>query len=125
MLDQFIGLSALDYYRENLETYNKDFAYQLNEFKEGNLLFEIMQRNIWDKAAIDSLGLIKHYETHKNNYWWEASAEAVILTAVTEAAAEEAKKKLQIDYKSWKKYSKTATVQFRPIPDALNWDRYQ
>lgn len=103
LLDQFIELSALDYYRENLETYNKDFAYQLNEFKEGNLLFEVMQRNIWDKAAADSIGLKKHYEAHKNNYWWEASADAIILTAATEKAAEEAKKKLEADYHNWKK----------------------
>lgn len=103
LLDQFIEISALDYYRQNLETYNKDFAYQLNEFKEGNLLFEIMQRNIWDKAAIDSIGLKKYYDTHKDNYWWEASAEAIILTAATEAAAEEARKKLETDYHSWKK----------------------
>lgn len=113
LLDQFIEVSAFDYYRENLETYNKDFAYQLNEFKEGNLLFEIMQRNIWDKAAVDSIGLKKHYEANKNKYWWEASADAIILTAATETAAEEAKKKLQADYHSWKKLLETGdgTIQ--------------
>ncbi|MBO9563145.1 MAG: peptidylprolyl isomerase [Niastella sp.] len=103
LLDQFIEQSAFDYYREHLETYNKDFAYQLNEFKEGNLLFEIMQRNIWDKAAADTIGLKKHYDAHKNNYWWEASAGAIILTAATEAAAGEARKKLEDDYRTWKK----------------------
>jgi peptidyl-prolyl cis-trans isomerase SurA len=103
LLDQFIEQSAFDYYRAHLETYNKDFAYQLNEFKEGNLLFEIMQRNIWDKAAADTVGLKKHYDTHKNNYWWEASADAIILTAATEAAAGEARKKLEDDYRTWKK----------------------
>lgn len=103
LLDQFIEQSAFDYYRQHLETYNKDFAYQLNEFKEGNLLFEIMQRNIWDKAAADTIGLKKHYDAHKNNYWWEASADAIILTAATEAAAGEARKKLEDDYRTWKK----------------------
>ncbi len=103
LLDQFIETAALDYYRDNLETYNKDFAYQLNEFKEGNLLFEIMQRNIWDKASVDSVGLKKYYDSHKNNYWWEASADAIILTAAGEAAAEEARKQLAADYHSWKK----------------------
>jgi len=46
----------MDYYRNHLEQYSKDFAFQLNEFKEGNLLFEIMQRKIWDKASTDSAG---------------------------------------------------------------------
>lgn len=108
LLDQFIEQSAFDYYRAHLETYNKDFAYQLNEFKEGNLLFEIMQRNIWDKAAADTIGLKKHYDAHKNNYWWEASADAIILTAATEAAAGEARKKLEDDYRTWKKLMETS-----------------
>ncbi|MDF2186897.1 peptidylprolyl isomerase [Paraflavitalea sp. CAU 1676] len=103
LLDQFAETSAADYYRAHLETYNKDFAYQLNEFKEGNLLFEIMQRNVWDKAAADSNGLKKYYDAHKGNYWWDASAEAIILTTVNEASATEARKKLEADYRSWKK----------------------
>lgn len=113
LLDQFIEISALDYYRNNLETYNKDFAYQLNEFKEGNLLFEIMQRNIWDKASVDSVGLKKYYDAHKSNYWWEASADAIILTAVGDAAAEQARKKLEADYHSWKNIleSSDGTIQ--------------
>ncbi len=62
-----------------------------------------MQRNVWDKAAADSNGLKKYYDAHKGNYWWDASAEAIILTAVNEAAATEARKKLEADYRSWKK----------------------
>lgn len=108
LLEQFIEQTAFDYYREHLEAYNKDFAYQLNEFKEGNLLFEIMQRNIWDKAAADTIGLEKYYNAHKNNYWWEASADAIILTAATEATAEDARKKLEADYHSWKKLMETS-----------------
>lgn len=108
LFDQFVETSALDYYRQHLENYNKEFVYQLNEFKEGNLLFEIMQRKIWDKASADSIGLKKFYEAHKNNYWWEASADAILFTAVTKEAAESAKTKLQADYHDWKKIMETS-----------------
>lgn len=40
----------------------------MNEFREGNLLFEIMQRNIWDKAVSDSSGLKHYYESNKLKY---------------------------------------------------------
>ena len=54
LMNQFVETTALEYYRDHLETYNKEFAYQLKEFKEGNLLFEMMQRKIWDKASLDT-----------------------------------------------------------------------
>jgi peptidyl-prolyl cis-trans isomerase SurA len=108
LFDQFVETAGLDYYRQHLESYNKDFVYQLNEFKEGNLLFEIMQRKIWDKASADSVGLKKFYDAHKSNYWWEVSADAILFTAVTKDAADAAKKKLEADYHDWKKIMETS-----------------
>ena len=46
LFQRYIERTAMDYYRNHLEQYNKDFAFQLNEFKEGNLL-------IRDHAAKD------------------------------------------------------------------------
>jgi peptidyl-prolyl cis-trans isomerase SurA len=66
-MDYYVGVAAMDYYKDHLETFNKDFAFQMNEFKEGNLLFEVMQRNVWDKAAADSIGLRKYFDAHKDN----------------------------------------------------------
>jgi peptidyl-prolyl cis-trans isomerase SurA len=104
LFNEFTETAALEYYRNHLEEYSKDFAYQLNEFREGNLLFEIMQRNVWDAASADSTGLKKYYDEHKDKYWWEASADAIIFTATTQAVADEAKKKLRSNYKSWQQY---------------------
>lgn len=102
-MDLFVEAVALDYYKEHLEQYNKEFAYQLREFKEGNLLFEVMQRKIWDQAAADTIGLRKYYDEHKNNYWWEASADALIFTASNDSLADIAKSKLQVSYNNWRK----------------------
>ncbi len=87
LTDQYAETAALEYYRDHLEEYNKDFAYQLNEFREGNLLFEIMQQKIWEAASADSIGLKKYYEQHKNKYWWELSADAWIITASNDSVA--------------------------------------
>ena len=39
----------------------------MEEFKEGNMLFEAMQRKVWSKASTDSKGLKKYYDEHKEN----------------------------------------------------------
>lgn len=80
-----------EYYRNRLEHYNKEFAGQLREFKDGNLLFEIMQRQVWDKAAADSTGLNAYYNAHKEKYWWEASADVILFTCSDSSSAEKAK----------------------------------
>jgi peptidyl-prolyl cis-trans isomerase SurA len=94
LFQRYIERTAMDYYRNHLEQYNADFAFQLNEFKEGNLLFEIMQRKIWDKASADSAGLVRYYEAHKGKYWWNASADALLFTCNSSGTAEALKARL-------------------------------
>lgn len=95
LFDRWIERVSEEYYRNHLEEYNADFAFQLTEFREGNLLFEIMQRKIWDKASTDSAGLMKYYEAHKNNYWWNSSADALLFTCRDLATAQGLKARLQ------------------------------
>jgi peptidyl-prolyl cis-trans isomerase SurA len=102
LMDQYLQTIALDYYRNHAEEYNKDFAYQLKELKEGNLLFEIMQRTIWDRASSDSVGLKDFYEKHKNNYWWGPSANAIIFTCSSDRAATEITQSLKRNIGGWK-----------------------
>ncbi|RYD79266.1 MAG: hypothetical protein EOP53_09910, partial [Sphingobacteriales bacterium] len=88
--DKFYATAATNYYKEKLEDYNPDFKFQMQEFREGNMLFEIMERNVWSKASIDTAGLIKHYNAHKNDYKWGASADVLIINSNTAKAAEDA-----------------------------------
>lgn len=90
MWDRFAKQMVINYYKQHLEEYNADFKYQMQEFKEGNMLFEIMERNVWSKAGADSLSLKKYYEVHKENYKWAASADVLIFNCATEKLANEA-----------------------------------
>lgn len=87
---KYQSAAAVEYYRKHLEDYSPEFNYQLQEFKEGNMLFEIMEKNVWGKASADSVGLKKYYETNKQKYLWTPSADAVIVNAISEIAAQEA-----------------------------------
>jgi len=108
LFDQYIDKCALEYYRNHLEEYNKDFAFQLAEFKEGNLLFEIMQRKIWDKASTDSAGLHNYFEAHKDKYWWEASADALLFSCNNEQTAQALRNSLVRNPIGWRSLGDSA-----------------
>ncbi|HLX90720.1 MAG TPA: peptidylprolyl isomerase [Puia sp.] len=101
--DQYIQTVAMEYYRNHLEKYNPAFAAQLDEFREGNMLFEIMQREIWKKASDDSAGLHKYFDANKNKYWWDASADAIVFTCNSEGSASRVREKIQDSTARWKK----------------------
>ncbi len=42
---------------ENLETEFPDFAAVMNEYRDGLLLFDLMEKEIWNKSKTDTLGL--------------------------------------------------------------------
>ena len=66
----FLEQSVFKYKEANLENENSDFAHILNEYREGLLLFELMQDKIWEGAKNDSIGLQEFYNANKQNYLW-------------------------------------------------------
>lgn len=87
--------APLEVYKDQLESFDQNFGFQMQEFREGNLLFEIMEKRIWNKASEDSINLLKHYESNKGNYRWNSSADMVVVNAVSEDLAAAAKAELE------------------------------
>jgi peptidyl-prolyl cis-trans isomerase SurA len=101
LMKKYIYQTALDIYRKQLPNINADFKYQLQEFKDGNMLFEIMERNVWTKASNDSNGLKKYYNLHKTKYTWNVSADAVLISCSNEKMANDAAHQIK-NGKDWK-----------------------
>jgi len=78
VVDEFTSHEAERYYRSHLEDFNPDFRTQMEEFKDGNLFFEIMQREIWGKAQNDTTALEAYYGQNKTRYNWKKSADAIV-----------------------------------------------
>ena len=78
--EQFLKMKLLEEYQQNLEQYEPAFAAQLKEFAEGNLLFEMMQQMVWEKAGTDEEGLKNFYQKNRNRYLWKDNVRAVIFT---------------------------------------------
>jgi peptidyl-prolyl cis-trans isomerase SurA len=78
VMDEFMHSIGFQYYRDHLESFNDEFRNQMSEFRDGNLFFEIMQQEIWNRAHTDSSELLALYETNKKKYNWQQSADAII-----------------------------------------------
>jgi peptidyl-prolyl cis-trans isomerase SurA len=102
ILDEYKKAAATEYYQNHLEDYNVEFRSQLKEFNDANLLFAIMDKEVWTKSTTDEDGLKKEYEKHKSKYKWEASANAVIFTVVDENTLKELQQKLNGNTSKWK-----------------------
>jgi peptidyl-prolyl cis-trans isomerase SurA len=99
----FLQSAADEYYRKNLGDYIPGFTRQVNEFKEANLLFGTMDKNVWSRANADTAGLIQYYNLHKSKYTWAPSADAIIVTCKNLKPAEEIQQKLKDSVSSWRK----------------------
>lgn len=72
----------------NLEKFNPAYADQIREFRDGNMLFEIMDRMVWRKATADQSGLFNYYLQHKSKYTWKAALSVTTITSINQETAE-------------------------------------
>lgn len=82
--ETFLSNCVLEYHEKNLESTNKEFAQILNEYREGLLLFDLMETKIWNAAKNDTLGIESYYNNNKEKYKWETRVEAIVATASKE-----------------------------------------
>jgi len=66
---------------DKLQREHPEFKNILTEYREGILLFEIMEKEVWNKASADTLGQRKFYEETKAKYQAGDRLEARIFTA--------------------------------------------
>ncbi|GAA4276394.1 peptidylprolyl isomerase [Aquimarina mytili] len=65
---QFESATLLEYYKTHLEEDNQDYANVIQEYRDGLLLFDLMESKIWNASRTDSVGLKQFYESKKNKY---------------------------------------------------------
>lgn len=96
----FVNIEAMKYEEANLEKKYPEFKALMREYSEGILLFEATEREVWNKASTDTVGLKKFYETNAGNYQYKERAKVYEYTIKSTDA-----KKIKKIYKSAKKKS--------------------
>ncbi len=78
LFDDFKNDRIITYYKEHLEETNPEFAATFTEYRDGLLLFELLQRKIWDRSESDSLELENYFKAHRDRYTWKPRADVLI-----------------------------------------------
>jgi len=81
---QFKDEAVLEYEKAMLPVTHPEINYISNEYYDGLLLFDIMDRRVWSKALNDTAGLHTFFENHRTDYMWNERTEAVIVTCSKE-----------------------------------------
>jgi len=90
-LDEQLNL----YYNAQLEKEFPDFAAVMDEYRDGLLLFDLMEKEIWEKSKTDTVGLQNFYNTRKFNYMWKNRADAIIVSSTDMDVIKKAQKMLK------------------------------
>ncbi len=107
----------------NLERKYPDFKILLQEYRDGILLFEITDRNVWTKAVKDTTGIEAFYQTIKNKYMWPERADAVIYTANNQKTADAARKVINKMLKKGVKHDEVLKQVNKKDPNALSMQK--
>ena len=63
----------------------------LNEYKEGILLFDLTNKNVWKKAVDDSIGLADYFSRNIDKYKWEERVSASVYSCIDLSTAKKVK----------------------------------
>jgi len=90
--ENFVNTKCQDYEESMLEVKKPEFKNLMKEYKDGILLFELMDRMVWTKAVKDTDGLEAFRQKNATKYMWGKRVEVAIFNVNEKQAAEEAHK---------------------------------
>jgi peptidyl-prolyl cis-trans isomerase SurA len=92
-----------DYSNEQLIAYEEahlgekypDYKMLVKEYRDGILLFQLMDEKVWSKAIEDTSGLKKYFNQNRDKYKWDYRAHATIFNVADKDALEKIKTELK------------------------------
>jgi len=79
------------YYSQNLEREFPEFDAIMQEYRDGLLLFDLMEKEIWEKAKNDTIGQQNYYNQHKAEYVWKQRADVEVYSSTNEKVIKDAR----------------------------------
>lgn len=97
LYDDYVVASLMEYEDKHLEIKYPDFAMLVREYHDGILLFDLMEKQIWEKAANDSVGLAEYHSRHAEKYMWKDRVEAVVFNVTRPESLDKAREYAALD----------------------------
>ena len=106
LLFEFKEEKALDFHIQEYGKENLEYGALLGEYRDGILLFDLMERKVWSKAVQDTSGLKDYFERHETEFKNPEQASARKFSVADTKAAKFLTKALtanpKLDSKSWR-----------------------
>jgi peptidyl-prolyl cis-trans isomerase SurA len=80
LYESFSNGVVMDYADAHLENKYPEFKALVQEYRDGILLFDLMDKEVWDKAVKDTIGLQEFHQRNADKYMWEQRAFATVIT---------------------------------------------
>lgn len=79
LYEAFQNQKILDYADAHLEEKYPDFKALVQEYNDGILLFDLMEKEVWNKAIVDTVGLKEFHARHYLDYMWGDRVQAFVV----------------------------------------------
>jgi peptidyl-prolyl cis-trans isomerase SurA len=83
LYDQYVDQSLTEFERNSLDTKYEDYRMLVKEYRDGILLFQLMDQKVWTKAIEDTAGLKKFFQANQANYQFGQRARGTVISAAT------------------------------------------
>jgi peptidyl-prolyl cis-trans isomerase SurA len=97
LYQSYVDQELAQYYDDNLENEFPEFSAVMDEYRDGLLLFDLMEKEIWTKSKTDTLGLKSFYDKNLKNYNWKNRLDVTILSSTKLDVIKKAEKLLKQD----------------------------
>lgn len=92
---KFVNDQLTAYYNDHLEAEFPEFAAVMDEYRDGLLLFDLMEKEIWERSKTDTLGLKSFYEANKAKYQWKNRVDVILASSTNQDIIKKAQKFLK------------------------------
>lgn len=89
--DGFMEMQLKEAEERDLIKNNKEYRLLVQEFRDGILLFNLMNDLVWQNAIVDSAGQRAYYEEHLDRYYWKERVPSLVVK-ITQPQEEEVAK---------------------------------
>ena len=80
LYENFSKETAMNYADAHLEEKYPEFKALVKEYRDGILLFDLMDKEVWDKAVKDTTGLQEFHARNASKYMWGNRVYATLIT---------------------------------------------
>lgn len=97
MFDDWVEKTCIQLEDSLLEEKYPEFKALMKEYRDGILLFNLMDQKVWGKAVEDTMGLKQYFHLTKENYQWDTRLDASVFTCLNKEVAERVRKLISTD----------------------------